>query len=439
MKRLLAALVITPLLLLPAPSFANPAPPTIVNAESGESSARVEWKAVPGAEAYNFYLKTADGRFSKINQKPVRDTFVRLTGLTNGQPYTFAVTTLDAGGNESPASLTQMLAPTGYAYNTLTVKGGARAADYVLFTIPYFTGGKSVQEIFRYLPPYDGNRWRIFSMEQGEYKEFTAITNIEPGKAYWFITADRTDLFLSGKTADGAEPFHIRLGSGWNLIGSPFLYPVDWTEVLAHNPDMAPYLGPAAWDFSAGGYEKAPTLLPFHGYLVFNAYDRDLDLVIPPAPAQPRIFEEQPPVALPRQINGDGWLIKLSASDGSYHDTDNYFGIVPDMDIAQDSLSTAEPPAWPQHLSVYFIRGNETGIRRSSDIRRNAVNSWITVIRGGENRKVTLSWKIVAGNPKMTLIDLAENRRIDMNLNSNYVFSRTNTAAHKFIITKNSR
>ena len=276
-------------------------------------------------------------------------------------------------------------------------------------------------------------------MEHGEYKEFTAITDIKPGKAYWFIAADRTDLFLSGKTADGVSPFHIRLNSGWNLIGSPFLYPVDWKEVLAHNPEMAPYLGPAVWDFAGGGYKKADTLLPFHGYLVFNAHDSDLDLVIPPTPAQPKILEEDSPVAVPNQTNGGGWLIRLSASDGSYHDTDNYLGIMPAPNAMHDFFSTAEPPAWPQHLSVYFVRKNETGIRRSSDIRRDAANSWITVVRGGESHQVTLTWKTISGNPKMTLIDLAGNRRIDMNLNSRYVFSRRNTAAHKFIITQNNR
>lgn len=437
MKRLLAAAAVT--LLLPLPSFANPAPPAIIRAESGESSAHIEWQAVPGGEGYNFYLKTPDGRFSKINQKPIRDTFAHLTGLTNGQPYTFAITALDAKGGESPASLTRLLAPNGYGYKTLTVKGGTKAADYILFSVPFFTDGKSVEELFPYLPRYDGVRWRIFSIEQQEYKEFTAITNIQPGKAYWFIAADKTDLFLSGKTADGAAPFHIRLNSGWNLIGSPFLYPVDWKEVLAYNPGAAPYLGPAIWDFSGGGYDMAGTLLPFHGYMVFSAYDRDLELTIPPTPAQPKIFEEQSPLALPHQADANGWLIKLSATDGFYHDTDNYFGIMPASDTAGESLSAAEPPAWPQHLSVYFVRKNEAGTRRSSDIRHDAATSWVAVVQGGENRQVTLSWKTVAGNPHMTLIDTGKHRRIDMNLNSSYVFSRANTSAHKFIITKNSR
>ncbi|MBI5638007.1 MAG: fibronectin type III domain-containing protein [Nitrospinae bacterium] len=437
MKRLLVAAAIA--LLVPRHAPASVAPPAIMSAESGESSARIEWRAVSGCAGYNFYLKATDGRFSKINQTPVRDTFVRLTGLINGQPYSFAVTALDAAGNESPAALTRILAPSGYGYKTITVKGGAKAADYILFTIPYSTGGQSAQDIFRYLPRYDAARWRIFSLEKEGYKEFTAIASIEPGKAYWFIAADKTDLFLSGKTIDGAAPFHIRLNSGWNLVGSPFLYPVDWREVLAQNPEAAPYLGPAVWDFSAGGYEKVGTLLPFHGYMVFNAHDSGLDLVIPPTQAEPRIFEEQSPVAVPNGTGGGGWLVKLSATDGAYRDTDNYLGIIPETEMALDALNTAEPPSWPQHLSVYFVRHNETDIRRSSDIRHSAAKSWITVVQGGENRQVTLSWKLMAGNPKMTLIDIAKNRRIDMNRHSSYVFSRTNTATRKFIITENSR
>ncbi len=431
MRRITLAVLLAALLL--EPSFANIASPAISRTEAGESFIRFAWQPVPGSVGYNVYLKSAEGRFVKLNKTPVLDTTVRVRDLQNGQPYVFAVTSLDGRGEESNAAITPLLAPSGYAYKTVTVPGGTKAADYVLLTIPYYTGGKTAKDLFGYLPRYDASKWRIFSMDAAGFHEYEEIGGIEPGKAYWFIAARKTDLFLSGRTADGAAPFRMRLAAGWNLVGSPFLYPVDWEAVLKANPEAAPYLGPAVWEFGRGGFEKAGSLLPFHGYMVYNAGE-EVDVTIPAAPAAPKLYVEGETVSAGAAGEAaGGWTVRLSATDGIYRDTDNYLGVRP-APTETGALNTPEPPAWPQHLSLFFLRRNETEIRRSTDLRGEG-KSWITVVQGGENRQVTLSWEIGAGSPRMTLYDLAKNRRIDMHRQSSYVFSRHNTLPRKFIIT----
>lgn len=431
MKKALFAVVI---ILLAVPSSrAGFNAPSGVRTGPAESSCRIEWTPQPGAAGYNVYIQVEDGRFSRLNPKPLRDNFVRLKDLVNGKPYYFAVTSVDAQGEESSASATGMVVPTGFHYATIPVKGGRRAADYMLFSVPYNTGAKTVAELFPYLPAYDAGKWRIFSIENGAYREYADIGGIAPGKAFWFISAVRRELFFSGATVDNDKPFHLRLNPGWNLIGAPFLYPVDWKEALDKNPGLAPYLGKAVWEFNQGGFDKTGTLQPYRGYMVFSSLDTPADLLFPPVPATPKIYEELSPTSIPANMENGEWRMKLSATDGIYRDSDNYLGIDPGAENP-DALNEAEPPAWPQHLSVYFVRKNDHETRRSSDVRAKSKN-WTAVVEGGENRQVTLSWQVLSGKPDAVLLDVTANSRIDMGRQTHYTFTRKNLLPRKFIIS----
>jgi len=411
------------------------APPVLGNVRAGDSSCRMEWAATPSASGYNIYLKNGAAGYRKLNAKPVTDTFVRLVDLINGTPYFFAVTAIEAGGGESSASVAPMVVPKGYGYKTVRVKGGSSAKDYSLFSTPYLNETSGPKDFFSYLPQYALNRWRVFSMDKDGYHEFDSIKNIEPGKGYWFLSASDTELFLSGKTVDNDKPFYVRLQPGWNLIGAPFLYPVEWKEVLAHNRLKEGDVGSAVWEYSPDGFRKMGTILPCHGYLVFNASGDDLDLLIPPVPAEPKVYQEAPPPGTEASADGraGGWLMKLSADDGTYRDDDNYFGV--ETRETSDGMESHEPPAWPQHLSLYFQRKSENGARRSADIR-HSTKKWLAVVEGGQNSIVTLRWKTVAGKSRATMTDMGNNRRVDMAKTGAYSFTRDGTAPRKFIINE---
>jgi fibronectin type 3 domain-containing protein len=81
-----------------------PAKPSGVVAVAGNAKADVSWTAVAGATSYNIYYGTATG-VSTAGAKVVNATSPQaITALTNGTPYYFVVTAVNAGGESSVSS-----------------------------------------------------------------------------------------------------------------------------------------------------------------------------------------------------------------------------------------------------------------------------------------------------------------------------------------------
>jgi hypothetical protein len=79
------------------PPVGPPGAPASVRAAAGNAAAHVSWKAAPsGGAAIMKYIVEGDGKPHEVgaNQRSVD-----VTGLTNGQPYTFSVYAVNAKGN----------------------------------------------------------------------------------------------------------------------------------------------------------------------------------------------------------------------------------------------------------------------------------------------------------------------------------------------------
>lgn len=443
MSRIFTAFVLL-CALVPAYAVAQEAP-HLTSVDVSDATCKISWEATaPTAGGYNVYMRENSGRYLQLNDKPIEESYVRLTSMVNGIPYHFAVTAVDGDGAESTAATTGMVVPVGYSTKILSLKGGAKAADYHIFSTPLVTGPQSVEDFFAYLPAYDKNMWRIFSLEREGWREFRDIKNIAPGKAYWFLSRYDTDIFISGETVDNYKPFHIQLHPGWNMISSPFLYPVSWEEVLRKNPEYEQFLNRAIWEFSDGGFKSAAILKPFGGYYVYNASGKDVEILVPPSPVLPRVHGEarrnyfSDYGAATRHSNG-GWMMKISAYDGTYHDADNVMGIdarayKPAYSDEAGLANMAEPPAWPQHLSLYFAPDYGHGPKRSSDIRESG-GAWKVIVEGGENSRVVVKWKTLSGSRNAVLLDIAANQSIDMGKNGSYSFSRNGTGPRELFIS----
>jgi hypothetical protein len=420
--------------------------PTLTRVVVGDSRCRIEWEPAVGEDRYNVYLKLPDGQYQLLNPAPIKDDHVRIADLINGKPYRFAVTRVLPDGSESAAAKSGLVIPLGYSHKVINVKGGSKASDYRLISTPY-AGRKGPDEVFAYFPKYDINMWRIFSVERDGFKEFMDIPSIEPGKGYWFLSRDESEIFLSGKTTNAYEPFAVRLHPGWNIIGSPFLFPVSWKEVLIHNLDRAGEVGNAIWEFENGGYRKTASLEPFKGYYLYNGLGGDVEILIPPVPdtagssvddsrsasLQAGMFNAESGTAF-LNPESPGWAISISADDGTYNDTDNIIGYSPDASNGSENFTqSAEPPAWPQHLSFYFTKEGEKDMRRSLDIRSRQ-GDWLAFVEGGEAKIVTLRWETIKGNPDSLLIDLETGEEIKMGEGGSYRFAREKQSPRKFII-----
>ena len=436
-------LFLTLFLFLPLSALAATLPsPELSGVSLSDSSCKIKWKTVDGAAGYNVYLREQSGKYTKLNEKPITDNYVRLVSLLNGAPYYFGVTSVSADETESPVSLTGMIVPLGQVTKVIPFKGGARAADYRIFSIPFRPERSKPKDVFAYFPSYDSRVWRLFEHERNGFREFHDIDAIEPGKAYWFLSRYDTELFLSGRTVNNYDPFSVQLHPGWNIIGSPFLYPVEWEEVLNRNPDNSRFISQVAWEFNDGGFARSAMLKPFEGYYVYNSFGGDVEMFIPPVPAKPRIVDEagaartvtaQPASFGSSQAAASDWLMRVSVDDGTYRDMDNIIGINARAEDSADRMDMIEPPAWSQHLSLYFESNDASGARLSSDIRKTE-GQWKFIVEGGDSYRPRISWQPLTGSPNTILIDTATNKKIDMSARDGYSFTRWNSSPREFVI-----
>ena len=136
-----------------------PAVPSGVTATAGNGSVVLAWQAAPTAEAYRLYRATTlDGQFLAVAQG-LTVTGYTDTAVSNGTPYFYKVTAVNAGGESGfstvvsatpVAPLTIPVAPSlltavgGNAQVALSWQGSATAASYTVYRSRTATGSTTV-------------------------------------------------------------------------------------------------------------------------------------------------------------------------------------------------------------------------------------------------------------------------------------------------------
>jgi hypothetical protein len=149
---------------------------------------------------------------------------------------------------------------------------------YRLLSIPLELPQVSLEDIlYDQFGAYDPVNWRAFVYDPlvGGNVEFSSGDQRfqpVPGRGFWLISRDANT--VDTKPIDGLSPnattdYRIDLAAGWNIVGNPFDFPVEWDSVRC---DRSVVGAPIMFDPNIepkGEYSgTASVLVPFEGYFI---------------------------------------------------------------------------------------------------------------------------------------------------------------------------
>ncbi|NNL48949.1 MAG: hypothetical protein HKO76_11365, partial [Acidimicrobiia bacterium] len=129
--------------------------------------------------------------------------------------------------------------------------------------------------------------WRVLRWATAEevYDELPLLdAQFDPGVGFWMISA--TDAAISvgpGLSTDVETAQQLVLEAGWNQIGSPFAFPVAWSDI---DPNRI-VESPVAYNGIEYIYDQS-VVSPWDGYFVYNPQGSTVLLPVPPVEAGSR-------------------------------------------------------------------------------------------------------------------------------------------------------
>ena len=368
----------------------------------------------------------------------------------NGNEYTYQVNAnVDDIGIEYYFEFTfngcaNVISNTAYAYlyypNGVVIPdltAGNTAGDYNLFSIPLELDNAGPTSVLDELGQYDKSRWRLFRVQNSNYQELGNF-NIEPGRGYLLIFDEPTS-FDSGAgsvvRANSENPFQMSLRQGWNMIATPYPFPIQWEDVLEDNGIGA--LGDFYY-YTSSGYNRGNGILPlFQGAIWFaeNATNISVSPIKDNSISGGRIAANN---RLKEQFDTDNWELDLLLQDNQGSKITGGIGMREDASLSKDEFDGMRPPKANFHSSFHFEHDDYFYPYFLKDVVPNSSeHEWeFEVIPSLESSTLTLEWDHILikelGLP-LYLEDESTGFTVDMAQNNIYAFTAKEKARFKIL------
>ena len=236
-----------------------------------------------------------------------------------------------------------------------------------------------------------------------EKNDFIIADIIELGHSYWFRHKYENPVVFSedSSTAMPLENYTIKLEQGWNMVGNPFSFPVQY--VKDSNIDDPITYGNSDKDGWSGPQTE---LQPWNGYAVYASAESDL-VLIP--------FQEQDSSAQ-RVTNIDGWYLNLKAESKNFFHHAAQIGRHENASNGQDLYDTPQLPDINETISLLMDLNGNSSFRYTKDIRDldefNGV--WNLRLDGNnDERSMVLSGVLKGSIPeglRIAIVDIQERK-----------------------------
>ena len=216
---------------------------------------------------------------------------------------------------------------------------GLSADIWRTISVPSSVKDSSVSSIFSSVlggNPNENN-WSIYDWNS---EEWVVPDVVKPGRGYWIkqLNLESVNFSLgSGKTTK-LTGFDVTLKSGWNLISSPYLFP------LNINLDEENFSELFYYDGSGWADTVINSMVPWGGYAIHSATDKSLKL---------RPLDSPELLSRSKSFLREGWEVSVKVKGSQYSDKKNIFGIRKHSSNGIDIEDCPEPPVLGQYVSLY--------------------------------------------------------------------------------------
>ena len=206
-------------------------------------------------------------------------------------------------------------------------------------------------------PKQEGHVFYVWDLDDSTW---VVPDSIYTGQAYWFkhIYENPVPFSSDSGMAIPLEPYTIELKTGWNMVGSPFAFPVE----VSADPNEVSALYFFGDSTNRDGWSLQEYRMdPWAGYAVYTELDSATIELLP--------FPTESQENSTNRIAGEGWTIALSAESERYIDKSMVIGRHRNAKDVKDGMDIPLLPSVSKGLSVALSLDNDTRFNYSSDIR----------------------------------------------------------------------
>jgi len=270
--------------------------------------------------------------------------------------------------------------------------------DYNILAFPFEP--QSVSEVLAELGDPDIKHWRLFRYETAtdtfpEYGKgnFTVGSKFEPNQGYFLIWRNlENDTIHFGGTISRMEEaatdtlaHMVTLQKGWNLLGNPFPFAIDWLNVKNDplNNNIKDKLLRLNLLNGGSNYVKKDTLKPFEGAFLYWDESNAATLYLHPS-VQCRDCRRD------SHHPTKGWEVAIVVGEGRQHSARAGIGMHPDATEGLDWYDALQVPK-PQGQAELVIN-HVAYLMNRSVVEPQASYIWSAEVVGSVGAEIQLSW-----------------------------------------------
>lgn len=305
---------------------------------------------------------------------------------------------------------------------------GGTLKDYRIISLPYEVEEDAIERILEpALGSYNKGKWRLVRYQDGknvDYSEGLSKTKMERGNGYWFNSLNEVAIQLLSAAVPGNDqntPFQLNLKAGWNQIGNPYPFPIDWQEVMEYNGTPETIGNLLIYDAETISFKEATTLNSFEGGFIYsdNPVTISIPVTVKSVTANGRKGKDS---SVSKRQQTEGWFIPVTLSQGGMVNELNGFGMHSLANTGKDKFDAPVVPRFVRYLE-WKSENNDSPVRLARDVvDMKDEYTWLFETDHNANEEVSLRWNTPEGiDGSVILHDLNDNMIIDMKQANEYV------------------